>query len=202
MAAQWGQFDSEIDPSLKARLDQLRQAWGRDFRLNSGYRDPRANAIAGGVKNSQHLHGKAVDIDTSGWSEQDRQRFISTASKLGFGGVGVYDNALHFDVGPRRAWGKDHTAASIPMWSRVALDPHLGVSKPQQAAKPIEVNDDKANAFDEPQPKAAGSPESGVYGFGQSVAPDKDNAFSGGTKWGSDHYGRFIDWGSGGRSYA
>ena len=34
--------------------------------VNSGYRNPRVNALVGGVKNSQHLLGQAADIRPKG----------------------------------------------------------------------------------------------------------------------------------------
>lgn len=198
MAASWNQFDSGLTDPLRQKLDALRQAWGRDFSLNSGYRDPRANAIAGGGKGSQHLHGNAVDIDVSTWSQDDRRRFLDAASKIGFGGLGVYDNAVHLDIGPRRAWGKDHTSASIPAWSRTVIDPHLaggrpaGPAKPIAESKPVDLGDygsaderaASGNAFDTPPARGA------------AVAGSRQQS----PAWGRDHYGGFIDWG-GDRSY-
>lgn len=214
MGANWNQFDSGLSNPLRQKLDALRQSWGRDFNLNSGYRDPRYNFLVGGAKGSQHIDGNAADIDTSTWTVDDRKRFLDVASKLGFGGLGVYDNALHLDVGPRRAWGKDHTSTTIPAWSRSVIDPHLQPVSQTGPAKPIAERQPQAqpdlgdygsaderssgNAFDRPQRSPQQSPESGVYGFGRSVAPDEKKAA---TQWGSDHYGGFIDWGSGGRSY-
>ena len=44
-------------------LDPLRQAMGFPVIISSGYRCPELNAAVGGVPNSRHLQGKAVDID-------------------------------------------------------------------------------------------------------------------------------------------
>ena len=43
-------------------LDQVRDVFGHEIKVNSGYRCPRHNAKVGGVKNSQHLTGEAADI--------------------------------------------------------------------------------------------------------------------------------------------
>ena len=47
---------------LIAFLDPIREAWGKPIYINSGYRCPALNKAVGGVKNSSHLIGYAVDI--------------------------------------------------------------------------------------------------------------------------------------------
>ena len=42
-------------------LEPARQVVGPII-INSGFRNPRVNALVGGVKNSQHLYGEAADI--------------------------------------------------------------------------------------------------------------------------------------------
>jgi hypothetical protein len=42
-------------------LEPARQVVG-PILINSGFRNPRVNALVGGVKNSQHLTGQAADI--------------------------------------------------------------------------------------------------------------------------------------------
>jgi len=42
-------------------LEPARQVVGPII-INSGYRNPRVNALVGGIKNSQHLLGQAADI--------------------------------------------------------------------------------------------------------------------------------------------
>ena len=43
-------------------LDPLREAYGKPICVNSWYRPSALNKAVGGVKNSQHLTGQAVDI--------------------------------------------------------------------------------------------------------------------------------------------
>ena len=38
-----------------------------------------------------------------------------------FRGIGVYDNALHFDVGADRAWGASYSRDSLPAWAAGAV---------------------------------------------------------------------------------
>lgn len=103
-----------------AAFSALQNAWGNPLAINSAYRDPEHNKRVGGAKNSQHTHGNAYDIDVSSLSREDRLRLIELARQSGFQGIGVYNNALHFDVGPARAWGSDYTHATLPEWARAA----------------------------------------------------------------------------------
>ena len=55
-------------------LEPARQAVGPII-INSGYRNPRVNTLVGGVRNSQHLLGQAVDIRPK--DSQQFQRLVS-----------------------------------------------------------------------------------------------------------------------------
>lgn len=43
-------------------LDEMREAWGSGIRVSSGFRCPALNSAVGGVHNSAHQYGNAVDI--------------------------------------------------------------------------------------------------------------------------------------------
>ena len=49
-----------------AVLDPLRDAVGRPIKVNSGYRGPALNRRIGGSTSSQHMQGKAADIQSPG----------------------------------------------------------------------------------------------------------------------------------------
>ena len=57
-------------------LEPARQVIGPII-INSGYRNPRVNALVGGVKNSQHLLGQAADI-----RPKDPTQFLNLVSFL------------------------------------------------------------------------------------------------------------------------
>jgi hypothetical protein len=107
-----------MSEAAAAAYGKLTDAWGQPLSVVSGYRDPAKNQDVGGAKGSQHIHGNAYDIDTSDYSYEDRLRLADEAWKAGFRGVGFYDNNMHFDVGPARAWGPSYHSDSIPDWAR------------------------------------------------------------------------------------
>lgn len=43
-------------------MDPLREWYGKPIRVTSGYRSPLLNRAIGGVKNSQHQKGQAIDF--------------------------------------------------------------------------------------------------------------------------------------------
>lgn len=90
---------------LARQLQRARDEIARPFLINSWYRPPDVNAAVGGVSNSQHLFGKAADIQVSGYSG----RRVANAVMLWWpGGVGIYSNlpdVVHLDTGSKRTWG-------------------------------------------------------------------------------------------------
>jgi len=108
-----------VSASAQAALDALRKGWtGQDFTVVSDYRDPNKNEAVGGAKGSQHLSGNAFDIDTSGWTPEQKLALATQAYQSGFRGYGFYDNNMHFDVGGQRAWGPSYHQDSIPEWAQ------------------------------------------------------------------------------------
>lgn len=49
-------------------LDVIRHEWGQPIVVTSGYRSAELNAKVGGVPNSSHMVGKAVDVRLPSWS--------------------------------------------------------------------------------------------------------------------------------------
>lgn len=95
-----------IDPGL---IDLIWNVWKlldttQPLTALSLYRSPRSNKTVGGVKNSQHLHGKACDLTHSTRSVSKIHR---AAKSLRVGGVGKYsmNRFVHVDTGAVRYWG-------------------------------------------------------------------------------------------------
>jgi hypothetical protein len=117
---------ANVSAPAGASFKALEDAIGYPLKVNSAFRDPAHNAAVGGAKGSQHIHGNAFDVDASGMSVEQRQDLIRQARAAGFSGVGVYDNALHFDVGGDRAWGADYHRGSLPEWAEEAVTSPIG----------------------------------------------------------------------------
>jgi len=109
-------------------LVSLEEAIGFKLPINSAYRSSEENARVGGAEKSPHMSGKAFDVDVSNMSEAERKALIVKARNAGFSGIGVYDNALHFDVAGDRSWGPSFRNASLPAWARSVVATPIGGS--------------------------------------------------------------------------
>lgn len=86
---------------LVGQLQFLRDYTGRPIKINSGYRCPEYNKKIGGVKNSQHLLGKAADIKIQSLKPIEVYKIIEELIEMGLmlqGGLGVYDTFVHYDI--------------------------------------------------------------------------------------------------------
>ncbi len=72
---------------LAAELDKIRAEWGSAIKVTSWYRPPAVNAAVGGVPNSQHINGSAVDIYPANGRDLEFEKFLSRnwGGALGFG---------------------------------------------------------------------------------------------------------------------
>jgi len=86
----------KMSGELVVRLQNMEGAIGQALFYNSGYRCTECNKKEGGVKNSAHLRGAAVDIrcKTSG----ERFALIKTALEHGFKRIGIGKRIIHLDV--------------------------------------------------------------------------------------------------------
>ena len=93
---------------LAKNLQVLRDYLGKSITINSGYRSPKYNAKIGGVKNSQHVKGKASDIVVKGMTPKEVALVIEgliEKGKMKQGGIGIYPNFTHYDIrGVKARW--------------------------------------------------------------------------------------------------
>jgi len=91
---------------LANQLQILRNEIGKPITINSGYRSPSHNKSIGGVKNSQHVLGKAADIVVEGIESDDLALIIEVLINNGEmlqGGLGIYNTFVHYDIRKTRA---------------------------------------------------------------------------------------------------
>ena len=91
---------------LAKNLQVLRDALGKPIYINSAYRTAEHNEKVGGSPKSQHLIAKAADIRTSSLRPKEIADVIEVLIKEGKmkqGGLGVYDNFVHYDCRGKKA---------------------------------------------------------------------------------------------------
>ena len=94
-------FPVEPDEGMVRLADSIREHVGKPLTVNSGIRCARWNAIQGGVANSNHTKGNAVDL-----SGTDPAVLHNAASEImgSSGGLGVYEWGIHVDTGKYSRW--------------------------------------------------------------------------------------------------
>lgn len=65
-------------------LQPLREWWGKPITIGSGYRCPELNKAVGGVSNSQHMKGMAVDLCIDGDIQKGKKWFNYIKDHLAF----------------------------------------------------------------------------------------------------------------------
>ena len=61
-----GTDECQMDDGFLEKLIKIREDLGRPMIITSGYRHPAHNSAIGGVKDSPHVYGKAVDVAAMG----------------------------------------------------------------------------------------------------------------------------------------
>lgn len=91
--------DSEVqglDPKLVLMLDDAREFAGIPFVITSGLRTPEHNEMIGGVQDSAHLKGLAVDLRCR--NSNERFLIIKGLMEAGFNRIEICANHIHTDI--------------------------------------------------------------------------------------------------------
>lgn len=98
-----------VDDALVLLLQCIREHFGKAVTITSGYRTPAHNAKVGGSKSSQHLLGRAADIQVAGTSVEDVAAY-SERLMPDWGGIGRYPvkagraaGWVHVDTRPNKS---------------------------------------------------------------------------------------------------
>jgi putative chitinase len=82
---------------LARELDTIRELWGSPIEVTSWYRPPAINRAVGGVPNSQHILGSAVDVYPFNKDIFQFQTFLHKNWK-GALGYGARKGFVHLDL--------------------------------------------------------------------------------------------------------
>ena len=102
-------YPAEMGEETMRMADEIRRRAGVPLNVNSGVRCKQHNADVGGVYNSLHLTGQAIDLAPIGGniSTEKLQQIACnvTAEKIpGRGGLGCYSWGVHIDNGKYSRW--------------------------------------------------------------------------------------------------
>lgn len=82
------------------KCDKLREAYGNPLIVASGIRTPERNKQVGGVKNSSHLLGYAVDWKNI--TDDEMIAFLDAAWAANFRRFGIMATSIHTDDDPTK----------------------------------------------------------------------------------------------------
>lgn len=89
---------SYMQSSTLQMLDDARAIAGIPFKINSGFRTKSHNSYIGGVRDSSHCYGYAVDVHCT--DSRGRAIIIDALRKAGFTRFGVANTFIHTDNDP------------------------------------------------------------------------------------------------------
>jgi hypothetical protein len=95
-----------ISPRVNLFLSLCQVNFNKELRINSAFRDAAYNARVGGVPNSMHVSGEALDVSFDGISDSNtRNNFLFSAFKAGFEWYKYYpsQNFIHIDTKRRNS---------------------------------------------------------------------------------------------------
>lgn len=90
-------YPAEIDMTMVGYADEIRHRLGKPLNVNSGMRCSVWNQIQGGVSNSQHLYGTAVDLGCPAGTTPAKMAKIAEDVIGNTGGIGIYSWGIHID---------------------------------------------------------------------------------------------------------
>lgn len=92
--------ENGVSPDFIEKLNTARYIAGIPFVISSGYRCPKHNFDVGGVPDSSHTNGSAVDIVCN--KDSDRFKIIIGLLVAGFQRIGVSAEFIHADIDAKK----------------------------------------------------------------------------------------------------
>lgn len=101
-----------IDQTLAVLLQAIREHFNKPITITSGYRTAAHNKSVGGAKSSQHLLGKAADIQVADTTVEAVAAYAESLMP-GWGGVGRYP----VKAGRAKGWVHVDTRPNKSRWT-------------------------------------------------------------------------------------
>lgn len=92
-----GGFPAEMEEALLRKAEQLRAHFAAPVRVTSGVRCQSHNAAVGGVANSRHLTGKAMDFSVDGQTAEAVLAWLSGQDGIRYA-YAIDSRHVHMDV--------------------------------------------------------------------------------------------------------
>ena len=92
-----GGFPVEMDPGLLRQADDLREMLGSAIHVSSGVRCNPHNVAVGGVANSRHLLGKAMDFRAEGFTAAQTLAQVKKLPNIRYA-YAIDNQYVHMDV--------------------------------------------------------------------------------------------------------
>ena len=88
---------SEVEEKLVKTADKVREYFGKPMTVSSGRRCSTHNAKVGGVSNSRHLSGKAMDFCVSGMSASMVLTYVQKLPEIRYA-YAIDNDYVHMDI--------------------------------------------------------------------------------------------------------
>lgn len=90
-------YPAEMKREAVLLADRARKHFGRPGHVVSGLRCPQHNANSGGVANSQHMYGEAIDLRIVGVSAVELLNFLQKQPEVRYA-YSINSTNVHFDI--------------------------------------------------------------------------------------------------------
>lgn len=92
-----GGFPAEMREEVVRIADAAREHFGKPGHVVSGLRCPKWNEIQGGVPNSQHQYGEAIDLRIDGVDSETLRQFVAAQPNHRYS-YRINSTNVHFDI--------------------------------------------------------------------------------------------------------
>lgn len=90
-------YPAEMQEAVVRVADRARKHFGKTAYVISGLRDPQHNANEGGVTNSQHMYGEAIDLQIVGVTADQLLAFVQKQPEIRYA-YAINATNVHFDI--------------------------------------------------------------------------------------------------------